>query len=152
MLAVRHGIENQFHPARNPHFVEDAQQILFDGVFAEPQFGGDSAVGQAVGHEGDDLLLARGEQRSAGGTDEAERGHFRQGIEHGIHLPVVDPDFSPGNALDAFAEHGKGSLGKEENTFCAGAQGVHYQFAVVAFRQQNGSGLGMRNTQPAQQA
>src|SRR4029077_18397722 len=34
MLAVRHSVENQFHPARNPHLVEDAQQIFLDGVFA----------------------------------------------------------------------------------------------------------------------
>jgi glycosyltransferase involved in cell wall biosynthesis len=47
MLAVRHGVENQFHPARNPHLIEDAQQILLDGGFAEPQFDSDSTVGQA---------------------------------------------------------------------------------------------------------
>jgi hypothetical protein len=47
MLAVRHGVENQFPPARNPHLIEEAQQILLDGVFAEPQFDSDSTVGQA---------------------------------------------------------------------------------------------------------
>jgi glycosyltransferase involved in cell wall biosynthesis len=47
MLAVRHGVENQFHPARNPDLIEDAQQILLDGGFAEPQFDSDSTVGQA---------------------------------------------------------------------------------------------------------
>jgi hypothetical protein len=60
MLAVRHGVENQFHPARNPHLIEDAQQILLDGVFAEPQFDSDSTVGQAIGDERATTCCSRG--------------------------------------------------------------------------------------------
>lgn len=42
-----------------PTLSNDAQQIFLDGVLAKPEFGGDSAVGQAIGHEGNHLLFAR---------------------------------------------------------------------------------------------
>src|SRR4029077_8050931 len=77
MLAVRHSVKDQFHPARNPHLIEDTQQVFLDGVFAESQFLGDSTVGQPVGHERYHLLLARRQQKPPIGIDHTQRGYLR---------------------------------------------------------------------------
>ncbi len=74
-------------------------------MFAETEFAGDSAVGQAVGYEGNDLFFARRQQRSSLGVDDAQRSNLGESVEHVVQLLIVDPDFSAGNALDAFAEH-----------------------------------------------
>src|SRR5208282_3209193 len=91
IFAVRHGVENQFHAARNSDLVEDAQQIFFDGVFAETEFTGDSAVGQAVGDERDNLFLARRQQRSSLGVNDPQGGHLGERVEYVVHLLIVDP-------------------------------------------------------------
>src|SRR5208337_142054 len=138
IFAVRHGGENQFHAARNSDLVEDAQQIFVDGVFAETEFTGDSAVGQAVGDERDNLFLARRQQRSSLGVNDPQGGHLGERVEYVVHLLIVDPDFSTGNALDALAEHRERSFSKQKNAFRARAQGTYHQFAVIVLRQQDG--------------
>ncbi len=54
--------------------------------------------------------------------------------------------------MDALAEHGEGSFGKEEDTFGAGAKGIDDQLAAVIFGEEDGSDAGIRHAQPAQQA
>lgn len=119
---MRHGVENQFHSARCPYLVEDAQEIFLDGVFAESQFGGDSAVGQAVSYQGYDLLFARRQQRPAIGVDDAQRGHLRQSVQHIIHLLAVDPNLSPENAVDALTEHRKSYNGPRSSAVVLAAE------------------------------
>ncbi|MGB9235265.1 MAG: glycosyltransferase [Terriglobales bacterium] len=54
---VGHGVENQFHAARNPHLVEYPKQVFLDGVLAQTEFAGDLPVGEPIGNESDDLAL-----------------------------------------------------------------------------------------------
>ena len=48
--------------------------------------------------------------------------------------------------MDALAEHRERSVGKKKNALRPRTKGVHHQFAVIAFGQQNGSDLGIRNS------
>ena len=100
-------------------------------MFTEPEFGGDSAVGQAIGYEGHHLLFPRCQQGSPNRVDHPQGRHVRQSIEHVIHLAIVDPNLAPGNAMDTFAEHRERSVGKKKNALRARAQGIHHQFAVL---------------------
>ncbi len=145
MLAVRHSVEDQFHPAGDSHFIEDAQQVFLDGMFAETQFAGDCAIGQAVGNERDHLLFARRQQSPAIGVDDSKRWHLRYRVQQVIHLLAVHPNLSLENTLDAFAEHRKGSAGKKKNTLGPRPQGAHHQLAVIVLRQQYGRDLRIRN-------
>ncbi len=151
MLAMRHGIKNKFDTARDPDFIKDAQQVFFDRVFAEAEFGGDSAVRQAIGHQRDHLFFARREQRPPIGIDNPQRRHLRQGRQRVIRLPTVEPDLSAKNAIDALAQHGKRSLGKQENPFRTRPQGTKDDVAVVAFRQQDRCSFRIGNPQKPQQ-
>lgn len=121
---MRHGVENEFDAAGDSHFVEDAEQILFDGVLAEPQLGCDSAIGQAIGDESDHLLFARRQQKPAVGVDDTQGGHLGERVQNIIHLLAVDPNLAAKNALNALAEHGKRGLGEKKNTLGAGAQAL----------------------------
>ena len=109
MFSVRHGVEDELDAAGDSDFVEDAEQVFLDGVLAEAEFGCDLAIAEAVGDEGDDLLLAWGEKRAAAGVYDAQGGHFRERVHNVVHLLVVDPDLSLKNRVDTFAQHAEGS-------------------------------------------
>ena len=52
--------------------VEDAEKILLDGVFAQAEFACDFAIAQAIGNQGNYLLLAGGEQPDAARVDHVQ--------------------------------------------------------------------------------
>ena len=98
------GIEDEFDTSRYPELVEDAEQVLLDGVLAEVEFPGSVAIAKAFGNEGDDLFFARGEELSAEGVEYAQRRHFGDHVEEKVHLLGVGPDLTGGDPLDAPAE------------------------------------------------
>jgi hypothetical protein len=54
---------------------EDVADVLFDGALGDREAVGDGAVGAALGHQGEDVALARGERveggRVPGGLEQA---------------------------------------------------------------------------------
>jgi hypothetical protein len=70
------GVEDEFDAGGDAEFIEDAEEIFFDGVLAEVEFAGGFAIAEASGDEGDNLLLARGEKFASGGVDDAQGWNF----------------------------------------------------------------------------
>ena len=62
------GVEDQFDTGGNAQLVEDAEQVLLDGVLTEIEFAGSGAVTEALGDERDDLFLARCEESRGRGS------------------------------------------------------------------------------------
>ena len=58
---VLKGEQGQLEPVRHAALLEDARQVLFDGVLADAEARGDVAVRRAAGDRLDDLDLAAGE-------------------------------------------------------------------------------------------
>ena len=67
-ISVIDGVEDEFDAGGDAELFEDAEEIFLDGVLAEFEFAGDLAVAQSFGDQGDDLLLARGQQAVAAGS------------------------------------------------------------------------------------
>jgi hypothetical protein len=59
VIALVHGIQNQFDPGRNAELLENAKQVLLDRVFAESQFLSNLTIGKSFRHQRYYLLLAR---------------------------------------------------------------------------------------------
>ena len=135
MAAVAHGIEHQFDPARNSQLVEDAIEIFLYRVLAQAEFAGNIAIGQSIGHQGDDLLLARGEQFGVLGIHHAQRGHLGHNFQQVLQLLAVGPDLSLVHALDTAAQQAKRIRGKTEQAFRAGAESIGYDLAIVGFKE-----------------
>lgn len=47
----RHGVESQFHPVRHTQLIEDPEQVILDGVFAQPQLISNLAVHHSLHHK-----------------------------------------------------------------------------------------------------
>ena len=66
-------MDNGAHAVVHAQFGDESGHVRLDGRLAQTQAMGDLLVGQGVHHEGEDLVLARGE-RDAG----------RQGVRRGL--------------------------------------------------------------------
>ncbi len=142
-IAVVDGIEDEFDAGGDTQLVEDAEQVLLDGVLAEVKLAGSVAIAEAFGDEGDDLLLARGEELVAGGIENAKRRHLRDQVKQEVHLFRVDPDLTGGDSLNAAAEQAEVGIGNAENTAGAGAESADDEFPVVGLDQKNLGDVGM---------
>lgn len=65
LLSVRRGCSAELAAAGDAEFGEDVGEVVFDGLAAEVEFGGDFAVGHAALDESDDLVFAFGQGRCA---------------------------------------------------------------------------------------
>src|SRR5258706_15849592 len=82
VLAMRDGIEHQFHARRNPQLVEDAEQIFFDRVLAQSEFVGLLPIAAPVSDECDDLFFPWREQRLTAGIHDAQSVYVGQGFQN----------------------------------------------------------------------
>ena len=98
-IAVVDGIEDEFDAGGDTQLVEDAEQVLLDGVLAEVEFAGALAVAEALGDEGDDLFFSWREELLAAGVEHAQRRHFGDQVEQKAHLLAVGPDLTSRDAL-----------------------------------------------------
>ena len=62
--AAVEGIESQLDARADSKLLEDAKQVILDGVFAEPEAIGDLTVAQAFGDQTRDFFLALTERAS----------------------------------------------------------------------------------------
>jgi hypothetical protein len=56
-FSLAQDVEHKFHAAGNSELLEDVEEVVFDGMFAEMKLLGDLAVVQPVGDERNDLML-----------------------------------------------------------------------------------------------
>jgi len=70
-------VQHEFHPRRNAQLVEDPEQVFLDRMLAELEFHGDLSIGQALGNQSDNLLLARSEKLIPVRVEHTQRWDFR---------------------------------------------------------------------------
>src|SRR6184192_923613 len=118
-------------------------------MFAEAEFVGDFAVAEPVSDQGDYLLFARSQELHAQGVDHPEGRHLRDHFNQILQLLTIRPHLAMVHALYALAEQAERILGKSEQPFGAGAEGVGHEVSVVGTQQENLCHLGVRQMQSA---
>src|SRR5580658_297892 len=126
--AIRGGVaeshEQEFDPAGDAEFVEDAEKIVFYGVLAELHTLGDFAVGKSLGEKADDLEFALREQIHAVGVNGANGWRIGQRTDGDAQVLAVRPDLALMHAANASAQHLDGIV-TAKNGPRAGAKSLH---------------------------
>jgi hypothetical protein len=93
VLAVD-GVEGKFEAVGGSELIEDAEEIIAHGVFAEVQRAGDVAVGEALGDEVYKFLLSLGEQAGALGVRNGRAGLIGERFDEVLELLVAGPNLT----------------------------------------------------------
>lgn len=127
--AVVHGVENQFDATGDAEFLEDAEEVVADGVLGEIELARDFAVFHPFGNEADNFFLAFAEDGAPAGIHNAEGEGAGKGVEDKLQLAGGGPNLAGVNAGDAAGEVVDGMIAIE-NPAGTAAESVHDQFAI----------------------
>ena len=105
-LALADGVEDGLHAVGDTEFVKDAEEVVFDGMLAELERGGELAIAESVGEEVKDLLFALAEERVAEDVGDFEGARKGERTQEKVKLRGVGPDLTIGDTADAFKEQG----------------------------------------------
>src|SRR5258708_47804 len=103
-ISMVDGVEYELDAIGNSQLVEDAKQILLDGVLTKAEFSGDVAIAEAFGDQSDDLFLSRRQQTAPAVVDDPERRHLTDKIEEIMDLLGTGPDLAVPHHVNAFAK------------------------------------------------
>lgn len=128
-IALIDGVERQLEASGDTQFVEDPEQVVADGVFAEMKLAGNIAIGAALGDELNEAELAIGEESGSPGIGNYGRGALGNGFDQETELLTVGPNLAFMNFLDAFGEHVERIVAGEDAA-SAGAKRLNNESAL----------------------
>jgi hypothetical protein len=152
MLAVIDGVEDKLNPGRDAELVEDPEDVLLDGVFAEPKLQGNFLIGKSFGYERDYLLLARSEQAIALRVDNPQGWNLSYEVDEVVDLLRGGPYLAMVNHLDALAKGAKRGFGQAKQAARAGTKGAHREIPVAGFEQEDFGHVRMGKVKAAEQS
>lgn len=96
-----HGIEHEFNPGGDSQLIEDAKQILFNGMLAEVQLVSHFAITHAFRDYCYYLFFAGGEQLPSTEIYCAQGRNLRDEIQQEVQLLGIGPYLTIRDPLDA---------------------------------------------------
>src|SRR5258705_3941028 len=137
VISVMQCVEDELDARRDAEFFKDPEEVLLDGVFAERQFPGDLAIGESLGHEGDDLLLARSDQNVTVRVHNPEGWNLRNQIDEEIDLLGGGPNLAAVHNLNALAERAELRCGETEQAARSRTKSIYGEFTINRLEHEN---------------
>src|ERR1700723_972332 len=119
-VSVAESVEHNFDPAGYSQFVENAEQIVFDGVFGQLETLSDLAIGKAFGHATHHIGFAHGKQPTVYVQTAREPG-LSQSLEDVLQFGAAGPNLTVVHTLDALGQQAK-RFGAAENALGPGSK------------------------------
>jgi hypothetical protein len=129
-IPVTEHIKDELDAAGDSQLLEDAVDVIPDGIFLHPQPLSDFAVLHAVGDETDHILLATGQERHSFGIVQLNRLEMGKSFYEVFEIFVADPKLSLMDCLDAFREGFQG-MTSVKNASRTVTNGVHQSLGFL---------------------
>jgi hypothetical protein len=136
----------KFNAVRDAQLLENAEQVVLDGMLAQTHPAPNLRVGQTFCEMLDDFLFSLGQHIQSGGPRPNGAG---KGLEGTAHFPAVGPDLSFVNRTHTFTKVRDRVLPAEDSTG-PGSERLHDHLTLVRFEKDNDWDVGIAGVELTQ--